>query len=230
MTESLKTIMKKFLQSAILGGSFVGLALVAQAQVTVPGSSDPWLAGQPSSTTASSGDVAPAQSPAYAGTVVAGTTITWTATGTVNYIPTPPVDGPNGNFGIVLDDPSQNGIAGLDDVPVDALVGVFLGPAVPTNPAPTTLDFTGAYTYSGLTPGVDQPFYMGDGSDQSVVVPTGGTRLFLGTVDGFGWYNNVGAFNVTLTNVTSPVPDGASTMALLGAAFGMMGFVRRKMR
>ena len=222
--------MKKFLQSAILGGSFVGLAFVAQAQVTVPGTSDLWLAGQPNGTTASSGDVAPAQSPAYAGSVVAGTTITWSATGTVNYVPATPVDGPNGETGNNLDDPAQNGIAGLDNVPVDALIGVFLGPAVPSNPAPTALDFAGAYTYTDLTPGVDQPFFMGDGSAQSVIVPTGGTRLFLGTVDGFGWYNNAGAFEVTFSNVTSPVPDGASTMALLGAAFGMMGLVRRKMR
>jgi large repetitive protein len=222
--------MKKFLLSAIIGGSFASLALVSQAQVIVPGSSDPWLAGQPSGTTASSGDVAPAQSPVYAGSVSAGTTITWSATGLVFFEPGTPSDGPNGETGFLIGDPAQNGIAGLNDVPVDGLVGIFLGPTVPSDPAPTTLDFAGLLTYSGLTPGVDQPFYMGDGSAQSVVVPTGGTRLFLGTVDGFGWYNNIGSFDVTLTNVTAPVPDGASTMALLGAAFGVMGFVRRKIK
>jgi hypothetical protein len=69
---------------------------------------------------------------------------------------------------------------------------------------------------------------MGDGSVESVTVPTGATRLFLGTVDGFGWYNNVGQFDVTLTNVTASVPDGGSAMAMLGFALGAMGILRRK--
>jgi hypothetical protein len=65
---------------------------------------------------------------------------------------------------------------------------------------------------------------------QSLVVPAGATRLFLGTDDGFGWYNNVGAFDVSLTNVTGSVPDGGSAVAMLGVAFGVMGFARRKIK
>jgi len=47
-----------------------------------------------------------------------------------------------------------------------------------------------------------QPFYIGDGRRstgevQHVVVPTGATRLFIGTMDGYEWNNNVGGFNVT---------------------------------
>jgi hypothetical protein len=172
--------MKKFLLFALIGSSFVGLALVAKAQVVVPGTSDPWLAGQPNGTTASSGDTAPAESPVYAGSVTAGTTITWSATGLVFYEPGTPSDGPNGELGYIIDDPAQNGIAGVNGVAVDGLMGVFLGPSTPSG------------------------------------------------TDGYGWYNNVGAFDVTLQNVTASTPDGGSTLAMMGVTFGLLGFVRRK--
>jgi hypothetical protein len=222
--------MNKLILSTILGGSIMGLTLVANAaNVVVPGTSDPWLAGQPNGTTASFGDVAPDESPVFAGSVSAGTTITWSASGLVSYGPGLPFDGPNGGF--AESDPAQNGIAGVLNVQVDALLGVFLGPGVPSGTAPASLDFSIiGLTYTSLTPEVDQPFYMGDGSVQSLVVPAGATRLFLGTDDGFGWYNNVGAFDVSLTNVTGSVPDGGSAVAMLGVAFGVMGFARRKIK
>jgi hypothetical protein len=226
----LNNFMKKLILSTLIGGSLAILTLAATANtVVVPGSSDPWLAGQTTGTTASGGDVAPAQSPVYAGSVTAGSTITWSASGLVYYQPGIPSDGPNGQSGYIIDDPAQNGIAGLLNVQLDALVGVFLGSSVPSGAAPASLDFsTIGLTYTSLSPGVDQPFYMGDGSVQSLVVPAGATRLFLGTVDGFGWYNNVGAFDVTLTNVTGAVPDAGSTLTMLGVAFGLVGVVRRK--
>ena len=229
VSQLIKKTMKKLLFSAIIGASFAGLALVAKAQIVVPGTSDPWLAGQPNGTTASSGDTAPAESPVYAGSVSAGSTITWSATGLVFYEPGTPSDGPNGETGYILSDPAQNGIAGLNNVPVDGLVGVFLGPGTPSGTAPAALDFSSiGLNYTHLTPGVDQPFYMGDGSTESLTVPTGATRFFLGTVDGFGWYNNIGSFDVTLTNVSGSVPDGGSAMAMLGVAFGVLASVRRK--
>jgi len=66
---------------------------------------------------------------------------------------------------------------------------------------------------------------MGDGSVQSLVVPIGATRLFLGTDDGFGWNKNTGFYDVTLQNVTPPssVPDAGSTIAMLETALGMIG-------
>lgn len=223
--------MKKLVSSLIVTASCSLPALISNAQVVVPGSSDPWLAGQPIGTTASSGDIAPDQSPVYAGTVTAGTTITWSATGLVAYYPTAtPPDGPNGGSELI-DDPAQNGIAGLLNVPVDALVGVFLSSTTPSGSAPTSLDFnTIGLNYTSLSPGVDQPFFMGDGSTESIVVPTGATRLFLGTVDGYGWYNNSGAFDVTLQNVGTAVPDGGSTMLMLGAFTAVAGFIRRKIK
>ena len=60
---NLDAFMKKFLLSAIILSALASSAVVAQAQVVVPGTSDPWLAGQPNGTTASGGDVAPNESP-----------------------------------------------------------------------------------------------------------------------------------------------------------------------
>jgi hypothetical protein len=53
---------------------------------------------------------------------------------------------------------------------------------------------------------------MGDGLTsggltQSVVVPAGATRLFLGTMDVFGWSNNTGEFQVTIGTTIGTVPD-----------------------
>ena len=181
------------------------------------------------------GDYAPAQSPVYAGSVTAGATITWSATGLVGNGPSEPEFGPNGDvtgslYGL-FDHGSgaENGISDVLSIGVDSLMGVFLGPVCRQDQLPSALDFSSIeFTYTTLSPAVDQVFYMGDGSVQSLIVPTGATRLFLGTMDGFGWDNNLGAFDVNLQNVTAPVPDGGSTMAMLGVAFGVIGFVRRK--
>jgi len=58
--------------------------------------------------------------------------------------------------------------------------------------------------YSTVSPKIQQPFYMGDGqtsggAQQQIVVPAGATRLYLGTMDGHEWSNNVDGFNVTIT-------------------------------
>jgi hypothetical protein len=59
-------------------------------------------------------------------------------------------------------------------------------------------------------------FFIGDGRTgsgtgavQQFIVPAGATRLFLGTVDGFGWNTNSGAFSV---QVNAPA-GGASPLA-----------------
>ncbi|MEJ7677498.1 MAG: hypothetical protein WKG06_06425 [Segetibacter sp.] len=54
-----------------------------------------------------------------------------------------------------------------------------------------------------------QVFFIGDGQtsggvQQRIVIPKGATRLFLGTLDGYGWYNNGGAFNLTVTATNTP--------------------------
>src|ERR1035441_2795895 len=94
--------MRDLCLSAIAGGLFVSLSLAANANtVVVPGTSDPWLAGQPTGASASLGDgvgdYAPAQSPVYAGSVTPGATITWSASGLVGNGPTETQFGPNGD-------------------------------------------------------------------------------------------------------------------------------------
>jgi hypothetical protein len=232
--------MKNSFASLFLGGSIAVFSLAASAQVVVvPGTSDPWLAGQPAGTGASLGDgvgdYAPAQSPVYAGLVSPGATVTWSATGLVGNGPLETQFGPNGDVTGSLyglgdhDSGAENGISDVLSIGVDSLMGVFLGPGVPSGAAPASLDFSGlGFGYGSLTPLVDQVFYMGDGSAQSLIVPAGATRLFLGTMDGFGWDNNTGFFTVDFTGGVTPVPDAGSTMAMLGAAFLAVATLRRK--
>ena len=228
--------MKNLFYSAVVGVSFAGLTLAANADtVVVKGTDDPWLAGQPNGTSASTGDgvgdYAPAQSPILAGTVSAGQTINWTASGLEANGPGYIEVGPNGDtanlngFGLINHDAgAQNGISDILNIPVDSLIGVFLGPGVPSGAAPSALDFGSlGLGYGSLSPVVDQVFYLGDGSANSIVVPSGATRLYLGVMDGYGWDNNIGSFTVNLTNVTATAPDAGSTMAMLGAAFGVAG-------
>ena len=79
---------------------------------------------------------------------------------------------------------------------------------------PAGLDFSstgnvpGGVNYTSLAPELQQVFFIGDGLtsggvSQTITVPAGATRLFLATMDGFGWYNNTGSFQVQVTLPTS---------------------------
>src|SRR6185369_4694236 len=83
------------------------------------------------------------------------------------------------------------------------------------SPTPAPLDFANPsqQNYTKLAPALKQIFFIGngltsDGTVQKVVVPDGTTRLFLGTLDGYGWHNNVGSFTVvvTVTKTDAPAP------------------------
>jgi hypothetical protein len=204
--------------TALVASALVTLlagAAFAQTVVSVPGTSNPYLAGMPNGSTCCSGDSAPAQSPVQVtGVPIApGTLLTFFATGSVSFDPTPPTLPPDGGF--IFTTSSTNGISGAT-WPTNTLVGVFLDGNPPnTSAAPADLDFgpTGIGTaFATLSPALKQVFFIGDGrtgtgsgAAQTFFVPAGATRLFLGVSDGFGWFNNLGAFSVTVT------PSGAGT-------------------
>ncbi|MEM6565176.1 MAG: hypothetical protein AAF665_12055 [Pseudomonadota bacterium] len=55
---------------------------------------------------------------------------------------------------------------------------------------------------------MNQISYIGDGADlasnpQKFLVPMGAARLFLGTSDIYGWFNNEGSVDLTVTNTSA---------------------------
>ena len=74
--------------------------------------------------------------------------------------------------------------------------------------------------YLTLSPELKQVFFIGDGLNgnglaQSVVVPQGATRLFLGTMDSVEWNNNVGSFTVQVVPEPSALAAAAALAPLL---------------
>lgn len=197
----------------------VAQAAVTCVPVTVPGTSDPWLAGMPNGSTASMGDVAPAQSPVLVTgvTFAAGDKVSLaSASGLVSHGPAGGCceeTGPDGGTVFSHDAGAENGISNIT-VPINALLGVFLGPDQPNlSPPPAALDFStpASRDFTTLSPQLKQVFFIGDGQTsggmtQTIIVPAGATRLFLGTMDGFGWFNNRGAFSLSLCVETPPPP------------------------
>ena len=131
--------------------------------------------------------------------------------------------------------PANDGIAGIN-APINSLVGVFLDNSQPgSTPAPASLDFSPGglgTSFTTLSPALKQVFFIGDGftgngtgSQQQFVIPAGATRFFLGTDDGFGWYNNVGAFSVTTVLAPIvPVPTvGTSGLIAFGTLLAGLG-------
>lgn len=177
-----------------------------------------WLSGMPDGSKVDS-DVAPAESPSQVlGLNIAqGGYLVFSATGAVNNNNGTPSlqenypDGgySDGNFEFdVRLNGAQNGIADVR-APVNALVGVFIDDSRPDNMlAPAALDFTNNLSYIQLSPMLNQPFFIGDGltgvntntgQAQQVKIPAGATRLFIGSMDPYGYFNNGGGFTVKVT-------------------------------
>jgi len=210
--------------AAILAASLVAPVSAQVVIPSVPGTANPYLSGMPNGSTCCGGDSAPSQSPVPVTGIalVAGSTLTFTATGSVNFGPGPSGDPPDG--GTVATTPANNGISGAS-WPANALVGVFLDNSLPTaTPAPADLNFStpGSTSFATLSPALKQAFFIGDGRTgngtgtvQTFVVPAGATQLFLGTSDGFGWFNNSGSFAVTVTATTPPPTAGSAAIPTL---------------
>jgi hypothetical protein len=193
------------------------VAQTTTISVTVPGTSDPWLAGMPPGSTASGGDTAPAESPVetLGLTLLPGELLTFSATGGVANGSGIPLRGPDGSGFTPHREGAENGISDVV-APGNALMGIFLNANQPDlSTAPSSLDFratgnvVGGVNYLSLSPVLKQVFFIGDGltndaATQTVVVPTGATRLFLGTMDGFRWSDNVGSFEVQVTAGPAP--------------------------
>ena len=91
-------------------------------------------------------------------------------------------------------------------------------------------------------PKIGQISFIGDGltSDRSVSGPagtrqnfaalSGGTRLYLASADGFGWFNNSGSFEVSMgvLSPNGPAPvSSPTTLGLTLAALELLGLGRR---
>jgi hypothetical protein len=216
----------------------VSTALGAASPYTVNGTSDLWLAGASSDTVASGEDTLSNAAPFLIPVAITGgTSYTFKVTGSVSNTPYASGLSPDGGSFTWHDAGAQNGISNIH-APMNSLIGVFLDSTVSlSGEQGTTLNFdtTGqdhlGTNFTTLAPTLNQAFFIGDGLatitkgrttttlTQTFVAPTGATRLFLGTMDGYEWSNNSGLFSVTLT----PVPEPATYAALLG--IGTLGFV-----
>jgi hypothetical protein len=219
-----KSIRLLTLCSAVLAGLAVQVVQGQAFDVTVSVHADPYLAGMPEGSPDGAGNAGPEFSPTLvAGAGIGpGSRLSWSATGIAS-CGWPWSCGPDGANGTTHHGAgAYNGI-GDAVAPWVSLVGVFLGSEQPDlTPAPETLDFSvpGAVDYLTLSPGLKQVFFMGDGLasgsvEQTVVVPAGASRLYLGTVDQYGRWDGWGEFQVSITAVV-PEPGVTMGVAVLG--------------
>ena len=204
--------------SAIAVASALVLAAGSAGAVTyiVPGTSDPFLAGASAGNSVdfngvidANTDYAPTESPVSV-SVTAGETysifaITDPALGRVGNCGGCNLSGPAGDSGYYINSTpfTTTGFTALVSgfpaaLPINSLVGVFNGSI---------------------------PSVVAIGSSGTFTAPAGATTLYLGTVDGYQWNNNVGGF---LVNV-GVVPEPAS-WALMLVGFGAMGVALRSRR
>ena len=100
---------------------------------------------------------------------------------------------------------SNNGMSNTR-APIGAVMAVFLNDNSPTTgTVPACLDFGTAASrdYTTLSPKLKQVFFVGDGkksdgTPQTITIPTGATRLFMGAMDAWQWNDNSGNFQTKL--------------------------------
>lgn len=186
----------------------------------VPATSNPWLAGMPAGTIANPGnphnnpDKAPANNPQIANglPLIAGQALSFDSIdGGANNFSSTTLYTPDGNTDWIVSNfgGAEHGKSNLT-APINSVIGLFLDDNVPTTEGatPADLDFStqSARNFASLSPKLRQPFFIGDGrrddgTVQSFIVPKGATRLFIGTMDGYEWNNNVGGYITTIHRI-----------------------------
>jgi Flp pilus assembly protein TadG len=195
--------------------------LTGSTPVRVPGFANPWLAGMPNGAYGGStvSGTAPENSPIPVTSipVTPGSTITFQVTGScaddpININKAWSPDGCSDGTGIRTNDSGYlNGMSNLT-TQQGSLAGVFLNNSAPNSgspPANLDMSSAAAMDYDSISPALKQPFFIGDGkrsngNQQSVVVPAGATRLFLGMHDNINWANNSGYLLVTFNGTGAP--------------------------
>ncbi len=196
--------MRSFFSAALIAGC-VMVSGAASASIIVPGTANIWAWGGTIGTNdTNGGDTYPAVAPTLAIADLSGiTSIHFDVSGETGNCPGCEV--PNGAGGLYShDDGAFNNVPNLT-APINSLIGVWIDE-------------------NDLA--LSQSFYIGTGGD--FVVPTGATELFLGSMDGYQWNNNVGQFVVDLTVTRdTPAPEPL-TLSLFGA--GLAGIAARRRR
>ena len=198
----------------LLLGLFAPVFQGEEVTLTVPASSDPWLAGMPPGSSASANATEPAsqvpgQSPVelWGLPLTPGQALQFKVSGQVNHVTDGPFFPPAGDLDSELCSHSNGPENGISDIsaPICSLLGVFLGSDQPSrSPSPSALAFSEGYRdRTTRTPALKQVFYIGNGLDGasgpvSVVIPSGATRMFFGVMDAYGFQNNNGSFVVTI--------------------------------
>ena len=131
------------------------------------------------------------------------------------------LNNPDGNTSFPTDISPFGGLSGIRSDASGFLVGVFLGPTVPMEPAPATLDFRASglgTSFLTLSPQLGQLFFIGDGRTgtgsgaiQQFFVPPTATGLYLGFADAPNYtglpgqyQDNVGSLSISLLILKAP--------------------------
>jgi hypothetical protein len=190
-----------------------GGAAFAQDAV-VFGDDNPNLAGRADGYACCNGDSVPDAEPDFVGPefeLGSCDRVDVSASGRVSFLGGP-ISGNNPDGDDLFDMTNYgDGISAPKSVRTNALVGVFLSDDSPTgDPTPPQLDFTGGLDFMRLEPEIGQIFFIGNGrtgdtkagdytgDSQAFIAPPGATRLYFGTADGEGWYNNSGSFTLSV--------------------------------